>query len=424
MYDVAILSDLRDPGGAPAVIAAQVRAAAGLSTVLVPLESLHDLPFHADITALLREGLAELACPGEAIRATVLVTDSEPPQGITADRVVPPGVDLGLRAARAPVPRVPGPPPVPRIPAPPSVEQRRVLLIGDFTDRLLAVARRLPDSLEPVLLTGAETLPATNLLVEHLPDVTGARWPGFLRARLRHLIELHDAVSVVLDGLPHDGLLAATADHPRVTWWWLRAAMWRRGTGLRWRGRSAAFHGVLEPGEFAAAGDEGWTVRDRDRVTTLAPITMLDRAELLDRSVARDRLGLGDEPAVVLRDVDAVVPGFTVIDPEPRSLRAADLVVSAAGYTAFHETLAAGVPVVFVPSPDATDDQLARARFAAAAGVALCAEPATDLDDVLATAARPETRAALAARCAELPFGNGAGEAAELIAARLLSPVA
>ncbi|MEV6489222.1 glycosyltransferase [Actinoplanes sp. NPDC051633] len=416
MYDVAILCDLRDPGGTPATVAAQIRAAAGLSVVLVPLESRHDRPFHQAITGLLRDGLAELACAGEQIRATVLVVDGSPPPGITFDRRLPVGDDLGLRPAR--------PLPAPRAPAPVEAK-RRVLLIGDVTDRLLAVARRLPDTLEPVLLTGAETLPATNLLVEHLPDVTGARWPGFLRARLRHLIELHDAHSVVLDGLPHDGLLAATADHSRVAWWWLRGAMWRRGMGLRWRGRSAAFHGVLEPGEFAAAGDEGWTARERDGVTTLAPITMLDRAELLDRSLARERLGLGDEPAVVLRDVDVPVPGFTPIDPEPRSLRAADLVVSAAGYTAFHETLAAGVPAVFVPSLDVEDDdQLARARFAAAAGVALCAEPSGDLGDVLATAARPDVRAALAARCAELPFGNGAGAAAELIAARLLSPVA
>ena len=93
--------------------------------------------------------------------------------------------------------------------------------------------------------------------------MTAARWAGFLRDRLRHLVELHAARAVVVDGLPHDGILAATADHPDVRWLWIRAAMWRRGPGLQWRGRGAAFDGVLEPGEFAAPGDEGWTATER-----------------------------------------------------------------------------------------------------------------------------------------------------------------
>jgi hypothetical protein len=404
VYDVAILSDLRDPGATSSVVATEARAlaAGGSSIVLVPAASAHDLPFHADVTAVLRDGIADLACPGEPVRATLLISDGTPPPHISAER------STTLPAGRS------GVIPAPRPADPPARTQQRVLLIGDETDRLLAIARRLPAALEPVLLTGNETLPATGMLVEHLPGVTGERWPGFLRARLRHLIDLHEARTVVLDGPPHDGLLAATADHRRVTWWWLRAAMWRRGRGTRWRGRSAAFHAVLEPGEFAAAGDEGWTVRDRAGVTNLAPITMLDRTELLDRESARARLGLGDEPCVVLRDVDVTVPGFTVIDPEPECLRAADLVVSGAGYAAFHETLAAGVPAVFVPDvgDGVDDDQLARARFAAAAGVAMCAEPGADL---------PLVTAVVRQRCAQPAFENGASEAAELIAARCLA---
>lgn len=292
----------------------------------------------------------------------------------------------------------------------------RVLLVGDTTDRLLAVARRLP---EPVLVTGAVPLPGTDLLTEHLPEVPRGRRDRFLRDRLRHLVELHEARVVVLDGVPEDGFLAATADHPELAWVWLRPAMWRRDTGIRWRGREAAFDLVLEPGEFAGAGDEGWTVQDRAGVTTVAPITMLDPADLLDRAAARELLGLGPAPTVVLRGVAADVPGFVPITPEPHALRAADLAVATADYTSFHELLSAGVPTVFTPAlpalpavPSVADDQLARARFAAAAGVALCAEPGADLGDLLAEAARPEVRAALAARCAQTGFGNGAGEVA------------
>ena len=86
-----------------------------------------------------------------------------------------------------------------------------------------------------------------------------------------------------------------------------------------------------------------------------------------------------------------------------------------ADYTTFHELLAAGVPTVFVPDLDAAEDELARARFAAAAGVALCYEAGSALPELLAFAARPEVRAGLAARCAEVAFPNGARPAAEWI---------
>jgi hypothetical protein len=190
-----------------------------------------------------------------------------------------------------------------------------------------------------------------------------------------HLVALHRPSAVVVDGLPHDGVLAATADFPDVAWLWVREAMWRRGAGTEWIGRGRAFDAILEPGEFAANGDEGLTVRDRAAVTTVPPIT--------------------------------------------RARPAADLAVASADYTTYHELLAARVPTVFVPDQRSTlHDQLARARFAAAAGAALVVDDPVRLDDVLAEAARPEVRAALARRCAEVAFANGAADAAAWIAAR------
>ncbi|MCA2215142.1 glycosyltransferase [Jidongwangia harbinensis] len=329
---------------------------------------------------------------------------------------------LGLRPSRRSHP-VPAPRPAPA-PARPAT---RVLLLGDQPDRLLAIARRLPGDLAPVLVTGSPRLPPDGPLTEYLPsraalDVRPARWSGFLRDRLRHLIALHHARAVVLDGLPHDGVLAATADHPDVAWLWIRPAMWRRGTGLEWQGRAAAFDAVLAPGEFAAAGDEGWTVADRTPVTEVPPITRLDRGDLLDRDAARAAAGVTGEPALLLRGVSAAVPEFRVIEADAGALRAADLAVAAADYTTFHELLAATVPTVFVPDPAATDDQLARARFAAAAGAALCAEPGADLADVLTVAARSDVRAALARRCADLAFDNGAAAAAAWIGAHCGAP--
>jgi hypothetical protein len=496
-YDVAILSDLRDPGGDPASVAAEVRAqaAGGLSTVLlhVPSPGPPDArPFDPRIVACLRDGLADLAHDGDPVDArlllirgprvltaarlpvvragrTVLVADEAAgdvreraercfgpdvtwaptgPEVREQLRRATPGLplaradwhataDAGDQPAREPGawrtgaaahlsrlglrPSRPVPPPRPA-PAP-ARRPTRVLLLGDHLDRLLAIAGRLPGDLEPVLVTGSPELPPDGPLAEYLPgraalEMTAARWSGYLRDRLRHLIDVHRARAVVLDGPAHDGVLAATADHPGVAWLWIRAAMWRRGTGTGWQGRSAAFDAVLEPGEFAAAGDEGWTVADPAPVTRVAPITRLDRGDLLDRAAARASLGLADEPALLRRGVPVTVPGFRVIEPAGRAVRAADLAVATADYTSFHELLAAGVPTVFVPDRAAgTDDQLARARFAAAAGAALCAEPGADLGDVLTAAARPAVREALARRCAELAFGNGAAAAAAWIGA-------
>jgi glycosyltransferase involved in cell wall biosynthesis len=272
-----------------------------------------------------------------------------------------------------------------RAPAAPRVirKRRRVLFLADELDRTLAVAPHLPADVEVVVATGSDRLPeahAAGLLTEYLPSrealgVTPARWAAFLRERLRHLIGVHRSRAVVLDGLAHDGILAATADHPDVRWLWIREAMWRRGAGAEWLGRGAAFDAILEPGEFAAAGDEGLTVTNRTQVTTVPPI----------------------------------------IAGRPWT----DFAVAGADYASFHELLGAGVPTVFVPDPQSgLHDQLARARFAAAAGVALCVDRPERLDEVLAEAARPEVRATLAKRCAEVAFAGGAESAAAWIVER------
>jgi hypothetical protein len=263
--------------------------------------------------------------------------------------------------------------------------RRRVLFLTEDLDRTLAIVPHLPADIEAVVATGSERLAeahAAGLLIEYVPScaalgVPPARWAGLLRRRLGHLVALHRLSAVVVDGLPHDGILAATADCPDVAWLWIREAMWRRDAGTAWIGRGGAFDAILEPGEFAANGDEGLTVRDRAAVTTVPPIT--------------------------------------------RARPAADLAVAAADYMTYHELLAARVPTVFIPDQRSTlHDQLARARFAAAAGAALMVDDRVRLDDVLAHAVRSDVRAALARRCAQVAFPNGAADAAAWIAARVV----
>lgn len=61
-------------------------------------------------------------------------------------------------------------------------------------------------------------------------------------------------------------------------------------------------------------------------------------------------------------------PPVVRLFPAAAVLGAADVVVSAAGYHAFHETAAAGVPTVLVPQRRRYDDQWWRARAACVAG--------------------------------------------------------
>jgi UDP:flavonoid glycosyltransferase YjiC (YdhE family) len=114
---------------------------------------------------------------------------------------------------------------------------------------------------------------------------------------------------------------------------------------------------------------------------------------VLPRAEARRRLGVDDDRALLLglgsgepaqqarmarllariavrcgatlRFVSAelpAAPGVVRLFPAAAWLEAADAVVTAAGYHAFHETAAAGVPTVFVPQRRRVDDQWWRAR--------------------------------------------------------------
>jgi UDP:flavonoid glycosyltransferase YjiC (YdhE family)/glycosyltransferase involved in cell wall biosynthesis len=381
---------------------------------------------------------------------------------------------LGVRpSVTLPAPRRPAGP----VPAADGRKQPdRVLMVSDngaglgHLSRLMAIARRLPDGVEAVIATqsyGAALAYQEGFLTEYIPSRKALgrakpRWNTFIRERLRHLIELHRPSVVAVDSVPHEGIVAAVADHPGITWIWVRRAMWQRGVGeigAGWIEQGRAFDAVLEPGEFAAAADEGPTVAHRAEARLVEPITFLDADELVDAATARRALGLTTgSPSVLLQlgagtinDIASPVAriarflgdaGFQVVlaesaiatEPMPpvlgahivrvypvsRFLRGFDLVVAASGYNSFHELLGFGVPTVFVPNTETQlDDQVARARFAAAAGVSLIIEdPSSDeVERVLAQAVRADVRDALSRRCAEVGFGNGAGAAAEWIGA-------
>ena len=62
-----------------------------------------------------------------------------------------------------------------------------------------------------------------------------------------------------------------------------------------------------------------------------------------------------------------------------RYFNAFDAAIAAAGYNAFHELIALGVPALYVPMARETDDQAARARWAESAGLGLGTDGPADL---------------------------------------------
>ena len=332
--------------------------------------------------------------------------------------------------------------------------------------RAMAIARRLPDGSEPVIFTLSAAAPVVAEMgfpVEYLPSyrlpASGSDWQWNLRLRhrLEYLIDELRPAALVFDGVhPYRALTHVLTANPDLPAMWVRRPMWREGKGKAALGRTEAFSRVLEPGELAASEDRGATVDRQGEAIRVRPIRYLDRDELLDRDSAAAELGLdpGQVNALValgqgqglesasaralarLTAADGVRPvalesslaaGMEIpadavhlrgTFPLARYYRAFDLAVSASGYNAFHELLAAGVPTLFAPMRRESDDQAARARWAQGAGVGLALQDADspELVERLGDLLDPERRSQMVAALAALTPQNGAAAAAGAVA--------
>jgi UDP-N-acetylglucosamine--N-acetylmuramyl-(pentapeptide) pyrophosphoryl-undecaprenol N-acetylglucosamine transferase len=346
-------------------------------------------------------------------------------------------------------------------------DRRRILFftsngtgLGHLT-RSMAIARRLDERFEPLVFTLSAAAPvvrAQGFPVEYCASYrtpaagTEWRWSRRLRGRARAAIAEASPALVVFDGAhPYLGFLdALRAERPRAVW--CRRAMWKPGANRPALPRTAAFDAVLEPGELAAELDRGPTVARRDEAHRVGPIVYLDRSELRPRAAAEQELGLeagatnvlvalgqgaevraasercirhlagreGVQVAVLESgiaaglDVPVGVAHLRSTYPMSRDYAAFDLAVAAAGYNAFHELLELGVPTLFVPIARETDDQAARATWAARAGLAgaVAGPEAPDLERELDRLLEPAERTRIEARLAELPAATGDAEAA------------
>lgn len=339
--------------------------------------------------------------------------------------------------------------------------------MGHLT-RLLAVARRLPDSVQTVFLTMSQALSVIHQFgfhAEYVPSHSDtqsdiAHWNTWLARFLEQILDAYSIKAVVFDGnVVYPGICNAVSTRANCPLVWIRRGMWRAdqdNSESLSSGRAADL--IIEPGDIAAKFDSGASIQDRDRVVAIEPIRLLDPHEILPRDESCHKLGLDPDQRYVLIQlgagnnynfidlIDSTVsilkasrvaqPVFAqwltadlMFDlwpdvprlqcfPISRYYRAFDFTVSAAGYNSFNEIISFGVPSVLVPNLNrAMDDQSARAAYADQHGAAihLDQEMLPNLEKILAAMLEASRRQVMTASCLEIARPNGAEEAAQLI---------
>jgi len=371
---------------------------------------------------------------------------------------------LGVACGRAGT--MPGPRPAPK---------RMVMFASNGVGvghvvRLLSIARRLPEEIEPVFLSMSQAVPfiegagfhaefVTSHLYSELDPTASYPW---LAEQVKAMVRRHGAKAVVFDGAnPYNGLTDALGALPGVAYGWVRRGMWRAeqaNDAALAKGRF--FDLIVEPAEVAASADRGLTAANGEGALRVDPILYLDEDELLPREEAAAALGLDpSRPAALIqlgsganRDIvrltDSVVrilsqwqdlqlasvewpiaglapppiPGVLQLSgfPLARMLRAFDFTVSAAGYNSFHELVHYGVPSVFFGNEHPSmDDQQGRARFAEAAGAgfALRDSEVEELAPCATALMDARQRDVLACNARRIALPNGAAAAARLLEA-------
>ncbi|MFQ5971592.1 MAG: glycosyltransferase [Alphaproteobacteria bacterium] len=341
--------------------------------------------------------------------------------------------------------------------------------LGHLT-RLLALARRMPATVEPVFATMSQALkiiehhgfPAEFLPYHDYAGCDADGWNAWLELQLDEIIDYCGAAAVIYDGPhPHSGLIRAVGPRPDCRLIWIRQGMWRADQLNRpMIEQQKHFDLIVEPGDIAEERDTGVTAAYRHLVLNVPPVRLLDEEELLSREAAAEALDLDpNRPAVLIqlgagsnRDVQALTddvldalsshpeiqpviaewliaprqldlwPGVRRIRGYPicRYYPAFDFTISAAGYNAFNELISFAVPTIFVANANPVmDDQCARADFATEQGAAFSVSEREPLQRQL----QPHIEALLDDRarwqvqlnCRRIALPNGADDAVAAI---------
>ncbi len=332
--------------------------------------------------------------------------------------------------------------------------------MGHLT-RLVAYQRRLPPEVGAHVLSLSQAVPLVaryGVPYEYLPSheatgLTTGQWRSLFAERIHEVVARVRPAVLVFDGPhPYDGLDAALASSPGTRSVWSRRAMWRAGENTHQLDKESWFDVVLEPGDLAAAADQGATVgRPAHGVR---PVTLVDDEGAGDRAASRRALGLPAEGLLGLvalgsgnvndtdAEVDAAIGALDALGvsacvtqpaiaerlterdnvhlvrhhPLSEHLGAFDLAISAAGYNSFHENLRFGLPTIFVPNAQMRlDDQVSRAQYADERGWAVSIPTLTGGAATPAVARVLAEGGSMAERARAADPGNGAADAARLI---------
>ena len=359
-------------------------------------------------------------------------------------------------------------------PAPTSEPAARLLFVSSngvgmgHLSRLLAVARRLPDSVEAVFLTMSQALPVIQQFGFHAEYVPShqhtqsdmATWNAWLKNTLDQVLEAYSIRAVVFDGnIVYQGIRDAVLPRPGCPLIWIRRGMWRKDQDNSPSLLSGAeVDLIIEPGDVASNLDSGASAEQREGVALVDPIRLLDPEELLPRNESCRTLGLNPDDRYVLIQLGAgnncniidligsvlatlektgiaipVIAEWLTSDfsldlwplvprlrcfPISRYCRAFDFTISAAGYNSFNEIISFGMPSVLAPNLNrAMDDQSARANFADVYGAAvhLDHEMLPNLDRILSAMTDEDRRRTMKEKCHLIARQNGAEQAAQLV---------
>jgi len=339
--------------------------------------------------------------------------------------------------------------------------------MGHLT-RASAIASELKSFANPIIISMAsgvvEVPKIAGVRFEYIPGrdrkwMGRHEWDAYLRDRLVALIDETNAKIVSFDGVVlYPGIIGIKSIRPEVNLVWVRRGFWQK-TPTRYllNLQSKMMDLIITPGDFGQSYDHGPTATRKDSVL-VKPISIFNPLTTLNKNDARKALGLDtDRQAVLVQlgigeadsnaKMTAALTGLrswpnlqVVLTKEPvdsngnnlaptgldikiiryfplaNVLNAFDAAICAAGYNSVHEELAAKVPTLFIPNIRGTDNQFARALWAADNKMALTVDQSNliQIQESAARLASESTRIELANNCEKLEGVTGAKDVANL----------
>lgn len=333
--------------------------------------------------------------------------------------------------------------------------------LGHLT-RLNAVDKNLMgDSLFYTMSSAYKLLGKKSHEVVYFPSygdlkMRGSDWNPLMKEHFSAVARGFKPDIIVFDGTYVYQGVVAVSRNLKIPLIWVQRGCWKKEVDEKSRQRHNASKfakAVLIPGDYGC--EEVVDVGDGLTPIYLPPITLVNRNELLPRTVAREtlklpqnkklfliQLGAGNindisnirtkavqfvqelgtewEPVLVRNPLskDAENDNLLSIQAYPLSLyySAFDAGAFAAGYNTVQESIELQLPSVFVPNPlTKTDDQESRAESIARNGLGFSAENENELETAIQKLSDPEIRGQISQAQEHARRAPGASAAADAI---------